>query len=235
MSTDRMTYATAAKHLGITERSVRNYVRQGFLQAKSISGTRSKFLSPTEVEELRVLRSEQAGAGPISRKEILLLTAKVRRLEYSMATVLRLLDAKDAPLRMSPSYAKELHAACLSQLSRTGWKTQEIAPWSEIFLRVDEDDLSVVAKATDDPKPWVLLLRLCAAMTESVVADKNYQTSLDLQDAHRSLAEGRRRLRASAIIYEGAKGYSAEYAPLLAHEAPLSIVDVLDRVLSIKK
>jgi hypothetical protein len=235
MSTDRMTYATAAKHLGITERSVRNYVRRGFLQAKSISGMRGKFLSPTEVEELRVLRMEQEGAGPVSRQEVLLLTSKVRRLEYSMSTVLRLLDAKDAPLGMTPSYAKELHAACVTQLSRTGWAVEEINPWVEIFLRIDEEDLTVVAKSTEDSKPWVALLRLCLAMSTSVVSEETYQTSLALQDVHRSLAEGRRRLRAAAVIFEGSKGHATEVSTLLSQETPLSVVDVLDRVLSIKK
>ena len=235
MSTDRMTYATAAKHLGITERSVRNYVRRGFLQAKSISGIRGKFLLPEEVEELRVLRAEQQGAGPVSRQEVLLLSSKIKRLEYSVATVLHLLDAKDAPLCMTPAYAKELHAACLLQVQRTGWSAEELSPWTEVFLRVDEDDLETIAAATGDSKPWVLLLRICLAMTTSAVSSKEYSTSVTLQDLHRSLSEGRRRMRAAAVVFEGRRSHAPEIARLIEKDAPLSVVDVLDRVLSIKK
>lgn len=235
MSTDLMTYAAAAKHLGITERSVRNYVRRGFLQAKGISGTRGKFLSPAEVEELRVLRTEQSGTGPVSRQEILLLSSKVKRLEYGLATVLRLLDAKDLPLGMTPAYAKELHAACLLQLGRSGWSAEEIAPWTEVFLRTDEDDLETLVSATGDHKPWVVLLRVCQTMTTDVVNNGSYSTSLGLQDMHRALAEGRRRLRASALVFEGRRSHGPEIERLLLSDAPMSVVDVLDRVLSIKK
>lgn len=235
MSTDLMTYAAAAKHLGITERSVRNYVRRGFLQAKGISGSRGKFLSPAEVEELRVLRTEQNGAGPVSRQEILLLSSKLKRLEYSMATVLRLLDAKDLPLGMTTAYAKDLHAACLLQLGRTGWTVEELSPWTEIFLRTDEDDLATLASATGDSKPWVLLLRICLSMTTDIIENKDYTYSLALQDIHRSLSEGRRRLRAAGIVFEGRRSHSPEIERLLRDEAPMSVVDVLDRVLSVKK
>ena len=235
MSTDLMTYAVAARHLGITERSVRNYVRRGFLQAKGISGSRGKFLSPTEVEELRVLRTEQSGVGPVSRQEILLLSSKLKRLEYSMATVLRLLDAKDLPLGMTLAYAKDLHAACLLQLGRTGWSAEELSPWTEIFLRTDEDDLATLAAATGDSKPWVLLLRICLSMTTDVIGNKDYTSSLALQDIHRSLSEGRRRLRAAGIVFEGRRSHSPEIERLLRDEAPMSVVDVLDRVLSVKK
>lgn len=235
MSTDLMTYAAAAKHLGITERSVRNYVRRGFLQAKGISGERGKFLSPREVEELRVLRVEQTSSGPVSRQEILLLCAKVKRLEHSMATVLRLLDAKDLPLSMTDSYAKELHAACLLQLERSNWAVEELLPWTEIFLRVDEDDLETLSAATGDNSPWVAFLRVCQAMTVDVVANSSYATSLDLQDVHRSLAEGRRRLRAAALIFESRRRHAPEIEKLLMGEATLSVVDALDSVLSIKK
>lgn len=234
MSTDLMTYAAAAKHLGITERSVRNYVRRGFLQTKSISGTRGKFLSPSEVEELRVLKTEHAAAGPVSRQEILLLVSKVKRLEYGMATVLRLLDAKDAPLCITPEYAQELHAASLLQLNRAGWSVEELEPWTEIFLRIDEDDLETIASATKDHKPWVLLLKVCQTMTTDVVNNNTYASSLGLQDVHRALAEGRRRMRAASLVFEARRSHSPEIDGLL-RDAPMSVVDVLDRVLSIKK
>lgn len=231
MSTDLLTYAEAGRHIGITERSIRNYVRRGFLSAKTKPGSRSKYVSAAEVEELRTLKSEQAGR-PVSRQEILLLSAKLSKLEYVVQTLLTLLDAKTVPLGISEEYGKQLLLAATEQLRRTNWEVEEIAPWLEVFLRIDEEDFSVLRRCTESQTPWVPFIRLCVSMTESVVATPAYSTSLSLQNTHRQLAEARRRLRASAIIFEGQHN---PHAALLADIPSVSVVDALDTVLGIKK
>lgn len=234
MATEFFTYTEAAKYLGVSERSVRTYVKGGFLTAKSMTGERGKFIPVTEIEELRRLRIETNGAGPVSRQEILLMATKINRLEFSVQTLLKLLDANIAPLGITPEYGKDLHTACCAQLKVSGWEPAEIAPWVEIFLRIDEKDFSTIAASTGDVRPWVPFLRLCTAMGEAVVAKKEYASSLLLQESHRSLAEGRRRLRASSVLYEGSNGYG-DIHMLLRQEATVSVVDALDAVLGVKK
>lgn len=234
MATEFLTYSESARYLGITERSVRTYVRRGFLSAKTVSGARGKFIPATEVEELRRLKTETGGTGPVSRQEILLMAAKIKKLEFSVQTLLTLLDATTAPLGITPEYGKDLHSACCAQLKVSGWELSEIRPWVEIFLRIDEGDFATLSSATSDPRPWVPFLRLCTAMSEAVVAKKEYSASLPLQEAHRSLAEGRRRLRAAAVIYEGSTGYGDAHL-LLRQEGSVSVVDALDAVLGVKK
>jgi hypothetical protein len=231
MSTDLLTYAEAGRHIGLTERSIRNYIRRGFLSSKSKPGCRTKYVSAAEVEELRALKSEQEGR-PVSRQEILLLSAKIAKLEYAVQTLLTLLDAKTVPLGISAEYGKQLYQTAVEQLRRTGWTLEELEPWVEVFLRIDENDFAVLRECANTRTPWVPFIRLCVAMTDSVVADPAYATSLALQNTHRQLAEARRRMRAAAIIFEGQQGTPLS---LLSETPSVSVVDALDSVLGIKK
>ena len=234
MAVELLTYAEAARSLGITERSIRTYVRRGFLSTKAMSNARGKFIPAGEVEELRRSRTESNGSGPVSRQEILLMASRLRRLEFSVQTLLKLLDANTVPLSITPEYGKELHAACCAQMRLAKWELEEIAPWVDIFLRMDEHDFSVLSTATGDARPWVPFLRLCNAMSEEVAGQRDYASSVPLQETHRSLAEGRRRLRASAMLYEGAAAHGDTHA-LLRQDASVSVIDALDAVLGVKK
>jgi excisionase family DNA binding protein len=214
-----VTIPEAARYLGVTDRTIRNYIRQGLLSTSRIAGKREKYLRAEEIEELRVSLTE--GKHLIPRREISALSARVRRLEAQLEVVLRVLDARVEPLKITPAYAKELITACKTKLTQVAWTLSEIQPWTEIFLRLDEDDLDVLA--ADCEKPWALLLRLCAAMTACVVADTAYETSLELQSLHRTLVEGRRRLRVAALLHVERSGASD---PLL-NQRSVSIGDAI--------
>lgn len=229
MSTTILTYKEAANHVGLTERSIRNYVRRGFLTPQRVSGSRQKFLLAADVEELRTLRQEQAGK-PVSRQEILLLNSRVAKLEYALQTVLTLLDAKTVPLGITAEYGEQLYRAAIDQLKLTAWSVDEILPWVDIFLRIDEHDFIVIRDATKVAVPWTPFIRLCVGMAESVVRAKNYETSLVAQDCHRQLAESRRRLRAAIVVYDGLHNGTSGLPAQTT-----SVVDALDSVLGIKK
>jgi excisionase family DNA binding protein len=201
MSTDLLTIEEAAKHLGVSDRTVRKFIADGYLSTKRDTGSRRKWLLPAEVEELRKDRIDFREGARLTRKEFMKLRARLQRLEGHMEVVLRMLDSKSEPLRMDRAYAKSLHEACLGQLQRAKWDESELSSWSQIFLRVTEEDFKSLRDATEDPKPWVPFLRLCLAMTASVVANDRYATSMDLQGVHRELAEARRRMRVSAMCY----------------------------------
>jgi hypothetical protein len=229
MATTVLTYKEAANHVGLTERSIRNYIRRGFLTPQRIAGSRQKFLLAADVEELRSLRAEQAGK-PVSRQEILLLTARVAKLEYTLQTVLTLLDAKTIPLGITSEYAQQLHQAATDQLRLTAWSPEEIVPWVDIFLRIDENDFIIMREVIRNGTPWVPFIRLCTAMSESVVRAGAYASSLQLQDIHRQLAEARRRLRAAIVVYDGLQNGGTSLPT-----QSVSVVDALDSVLGIKK
>jgi len=226
---DWMTLEEAARHLNITTRTLRSYFRIGILNPAVRPGLRGKWLRPSDV---RLNKEEIGRPSPMRRQEVLAMQARMTRLENQVAVLLRLLDAKDAPLAVNETYARELHATCQSQLEQTNWDLATINGWAEVFLRVDETDLETMARAAGDARPWVPFLRLCLTMNAHVPARPEYAHSLVLQETHRLLAEGRRRLRAAATCYEGLKNYTAH--PLLA-DVPISVLDVLERVVGNKK
>lgn len=223
----------AARRLGISTRTLREYVKSGYLSI--VKQGNHKRLDPLEVEEFRKARQE-TGKGIVARKEVLELRARLRRLETDMAAVLRVLDTRDAPLRMGAGYAQELHAACAQQLALGTWKPVEIEPWIEIFLRVDEDDFQAISEATSDRKPWKAFMSLCVAMSAAVVGYPDYTTSLELQGIHRRLAEGRRRMRVAALCHAEMHGsLDTDVRRLVLSDMPVSVSDTLSAVLQRKR
>jgi len=117
-----------------------------------------------------------------------------------------MLDAKDAPLSLNPDYSAELYSFAGQHLKKGKWEAAEMDPWCDVFDRLSEEDLIVLADSVGDPHPWRMFLRLCTAMISSVVGSPDYQTSLDLQTLHRKLSGSRRRLRVTAFIYGEMRG-----------------------------
>jgi hypothetical protein len=231
MSSELLTIEAAAAHLGVSERTVRKFISDGFLSTRREAGSRRKWLLPVEVEELRVDRVDFREGSRLTRREFMKVRSRVRQLESQMEVVLRMLDAKSNPLKMGLDYAKKLHAACLSQIQKGEWTQTEISSWIQVFLRLSEEDLKTLRDATDDVKPWVPYLRLCLSMTARIVSMEEYETSLDLQDLHREMAEARRRLRVSAMCYSDL--YSYDLDPMLTRLGSLesSVQDTLSHVL----
>lgn len=228
MSHEKMDIAAAAKFLGVSDRTIRNYIKEGLLATTIRSGDRKKWLDPLEVGELKRDRDELGARAIVSRKEVLSLRAEVRRLRAEMDVVLRMLDTKSNPLHMPPSYAKDLHAACHAQIVQTGWSIEEIEPWTAVFLRIEEEDLQTIKNVTDDPRPWKPYLQLCVNMSVYVASLDAYATSLELQNLHRDLAEGRRRMRVAALIYtEMNEGVHPDLKRYALTDTPKSIRDTL--------
>lgn len=229
----KLSIADSARLLGVSTRTLRTYVKQGFLS--TTHGARnSKWLDPVEVETFG--RERSASVGKVwDRKDFLEMRARLTRLEQEVGVLNRILDTREQPLRMGQAYAKDLHAACGFQLASGVPTKVEIDSWTEIFLRIDEQDFSVIAEATGDRKPWVLYLRLCVSMTAAVVSDAAYMTSLELQSAHKKLAEARRRLRISGLCHLELTGSAeADVRRHILSSNPASVLDSIEAVLKRK-
>jgi hypothetical protein len=229
------TIEDASQHLGVTTKTVRNLIRGGYLTVIKRERDRRKYLDPSEVEEVRVAR-EAGGRVSVSREEFASLRGQVRRLQATVEVLLRVLDVKDNPLRVTSEYGEKLYVLCLEQVRVGAWSESEIAPWVEVFLRLSEEDLEVIAQATGDRKPWAPFLRLVASMTAWVVGNKDYTTSLSLQAVHKELAEGRRRLRTAAVIYSESAGVlDPGLDKYREYSISSSIGDLLEGILRRKK
>lgn len=230
---DKISIVAAARFLGVSDRTVRSYIRAGFLS--TTRGVRNtKWLDPLELEAFRQAQAE--GKKVIEKKDFLEMRARLTRVEHELAVLTRILDTREQPLRMSPAYAKELHAACGMQLASGKAGLAEIEAWAEIFLRMDEQDLEVISRVSEDLKPWVLYLRLNVAMTALLLNDPEYATSLAVQGLHKKLAEGRRRLRVSGLCHLEMNGSTdRDVRRHLLSDSPASVLDALERVLKRKK
>lgn len=234
MSTTRYTVQQAARHLQCSERTVRSYAKQGLLTQLRVSGERRRFYDPAEVEELRL--ASERGRISVSTEEFAMVRAQVRRLQATLDVVLRVLDTREEPLHVTAEYGKELLVLALSQLRQGAWAPAEMESWSEVFLRLDENDLQAVALATEDPRPWLPFLRLCTAMTSVLPSYDEYKTDLGLQSLHKKLAEGRRRLRVSAVIYCEMRGATEpDLARFAEYHVPSSVSDLLSSMLRKKR
>jgi excisionase family DNA binding protein len=201
MAQKGMSIKEAAARMGVSDRTLRTYIRKGYLSTTKIRGDRKLYLDPLEVEEFRRDKEEARGKSIVTKAEFLLMRASIRRLQAQMGVVLRILDAKNDPLRFSLEYSRDLFAVCLAQLHNSAWSVEELEPWVEVFLRMDELDIETIARATKEERPWKPFLQLCVSMSAYVGAHAEYPNSLELQSMHRELAEGRRRLRVSALVY----------------------------------
>jgi len=201
MSDKYMTVEEAAQHLGVSPKTVWRRMAEGFFSKHKNPGNKRVYLDPLEVEEYRQDLQSVAGGAVISRAEFVRMKAQLRRLTSQVDVLMQILDNQGASLNMSNAYARDLYGTCREQLQRTNWDIHEIEPWVEIFFRIDEDDFYKMSEAVKEKRPWVSFLKLCVAMTAYVIERDDYRTNLDLQSLHKRLAEGRRRLRVSALIY----------------------------------
>jgi hypothetical protein len=154
-------------------------------------------------------------------------------MRAELDAVLRILDTQSQPLHINAEYARGLYQACVTQLSMSAWSIEEITPWVGLFFRLDENDFLKIRGAIEDPRPWVPFLKLCMRMTRFVVDHTSYKTDVTLQALHRELAEGRRRLRVSAMCFMDVHSYDLDAAirrSALA-DSPRSVSDTLAHVL----
>lgn len=210
MSMELLTSEQAAAHLGVSVRTVYNYIRQGLL-AKVRDGRRT-MLRPLEVEELRIDLDEKNISGQKLRSEVVRQRAEIRRMRAELDVVLRILDTRSEPLKLRGGHALGVYQAALSRLQQATWAVGDIAPWVRVFLRISEEDFREMQLASEDPRPWVPFLRLVHRMIGCVVKSPAYSTSMDLQQIHRELAECRRRVRISAMCFMDTYAYDMDTA-----------------------
>ncbi len=206
MSNTHMTVEEAARHLGVSHRTVRSYIARDLLPTVRVAGSRRKWLLPDAVEELC---KDQCGASPSSigdvRRELLEARASLRRLRAEMDVVLRMLDVHESPLNLDATSAQKLHDTAIEDLRATSWTLDEMSQWAEVLLRLNEEDLRAVA-ATTRTRPWSPFLRLCVDMIVYASSHPSYKTDTEMQGMHRKLTEARRRLRVAALCYDDMYG-----------------------------
>lgn len=197
MGSEKVDQAWAANRLNITTRTVRNYVKSGLLK-QYIEGNKAVY-DRDEVEQMAIDKGSDAPA--LTRKTVFELTARIQKLEQDMEVMRRALEIQNAPLRPVGAEAVQLYQAACGSLGVGKWHPDEIQMWTTVFDRLDDVALRMIAEAAVLDKPWEVFFQLCIAQMNYLALVKDFKTNLGLQLLHKRLDEGRKKLRASVLIW----------------------------------
>jgi len=187
----------AANILRVSKRTISSYIKEGLLTAKKEPGSNKKYISIEDITQLKELREQNVSQFDL-KKEIIVLKAKVSKLESILNVISKILDAKAEPLNLAPEDITSIKESCAARL-QCAFDFTSTQTWKEIFLRIDENDILMLCK--EAPYFWKDLLKLNGLLIDQVISEERYVTSLDLQTLHKELIESRRRFRISLVLY----------------------------------
>ena len=219
-----ITIDEAARYLGVTTRTISTYISQGLLSYHKKQGSNKKYITVSDVHDFKVAKENDE----FSTKKFRELQARVRKLEAQIDVLMRILDTKQLPLGLTEDECVELFTAAEASANER-LTVDHVDAWLPVLLRIDENDLSTIEKNIKTARPWVPFLDLCLSLIVFVTSHKEYNMSLELQASHKELAEARRRLRLSALLYLEAKGPSIE-VDKLALGAPDTTVEIVKKI-----
>ena len=84
-------------------------------------------------------------------------------------------------------------------LGSTKWDAATVDSWAGLFDRMDEGFLEKLVAVTQEARAWVPIFELCLRMME--FSHKQVLTSLEWQARFKKLDEGRKKLRATIIMW----------------------------------
>lgn len=200
MSTTYMSQTDAANVLGVTTRTIRSYTKTGLLRRTKTADGKLLGVEASDVYELaeaRAVRDETISAIGLRK-----MAQQMARLRADVDTLMRIMDTKNVPLGITAEYARDLVAAAQAHLAQSSWAVDEINAWSNIFLRLTEEDLEILPTTHG----WVPLLKLAGRMLTFVRNSPDYASDLELQKQYAALSEGRSRLREAIIIFSNLQG-----------------------------
>lgn len=186
-----------ANRLNLSKRSVRGLVQRGFLKQQIVDGKPA--YDRVEVEQLATDRGTDYPV--MNRKSFLELQRRVSKLEQDMSVVRRAMDISAQPLRPNAMEANQLYKAAVASLAGGKWELEEIDAWSSIFDRLDEPALTSIGEAIVTDRPWEVFFRLLNGQMIQLGGEKNFATSLRLQELHKKLDEGRKKLRGTILVW----------------------------------
>lgn len=184
----------AAEHIGVSRRSIYEYIKKGFLRTKK-EGKGSVVLRE-DVLTLKELRDRDDLPYPVNKMTIGRLDARVQMLEKQLSVVLRILDMRHEPLNLSVSQLNSLYVMAQHHLENQ-WSPHEENIWVDTFLRITIEDFEEMSKMVEDEHPWRPLYQLCRAMLQ---APCDYDHKLNLN-------AGKANLEKIAQIWTNLKGW----------------------------
>jgi hypothetical protein len=203
-----------ANRLGKTTRTIRNYVKRGFLKQQLRDG--DPVYDQDEVEQLAIEMGTDFPA--MNRKSFIQMQLRIRKLEMDVTLIRRTMGIRNDPIRASLPDMGHLYKAATAALGAGKWTLEEVETWVEYFDKLDETAMVMVMEAAKVENPWDVFFRLCVNMQLQLVSGSEFSTNLKLQELHQRLDIGRRELRGVAIVW----------AELHPEQAPKGLLEALN-------
>lgn len=196
-----ITPSEAAEILEVSEKQVRNYVREGILLPVYPPGQKLN-------GQMYISREDVAGLAELQRSDVSLpkLAAIARRAHVasrSLERVVRRINAAvgaDIPMAdlsqdgVLSTYVK-VEAALEEYRVRSA---DEVTEWSRLFFSIGEEYFGAVEQHTGDPEPWKKFLDLAARIRKE--APETFADA-ELRTAYDYFAVGARFMRQAAYFY----------------------------------
>lgn len=149
----------AANFLGVTERTINNYINKGYLLTDiKLRG----FVNDESVKQFkRILESPI----PLNKLSFTKLLMTVERQERELAVIKRILNIYDDPLNLPDNAILSIYnMADITKLK--SWPEDWELDWADYLNRITDKDLQQIEKLTGELHPWIRFYKLCVALEE---------------------------------------------------------------------
>jgi excisionase family DNA binding protein len=200
-----MSKKQAAQFLGVSVRTIENYVAQGRL-SKVRNGRRVVILK-TELEELRLDRQSVSGS-VLNRASVVELRRDVARLKAQVALLLDMHEEANTPLALSPleggqvyAFAQQTVEDLLVALPGEEKMVESLRHWADLLPRIDEAAMDSIRLSSGNVSAPALLLRVAVTGRGWLASNHAFSQNLELQRLHRRLDFCSRHVRSVLVSY----------------------------------
>jgi excisionase family DNA binding protein len=153
---DFFTYEEAAEALKVTTRTIKNYIKKGYLTRIKVQG-----LSRVTKESVQRKKLESGIEGPaFNRFTMTAHDLSIKQLQERLALIEFILGIKDTRLNLNKVTASGLYNAAKGMIAKKHWEFSEIEYWCKIYAGLNEEDLTVISEVAVTSRPWDALYSL---------------------------------------------------------------------------
>lgn len=146
MGRNFVTVKQACAILGLSESSIRTYIKKGYLKA----GQDKNDLEAAGVLELQRLKE---AAPPFDKIVLAKLQEELRETQLKLQIVMRTLSVGADPLKLPDERLALLHGDA-KLMSEVGCPREMEEMWLDLLSRLEFEDLLRLEALTKDPNPW---------------------------------------------------------------------------------
>lgn len=153
----------AAETLGVSERMVYHYIKNGYLRREEHRG--QVCVKKDDVLMLKEAKEKELPF-PVNKITLSLLHSRLSKLEREMEIVKRLLNIRGVRLQLDRRELKKIYDTCLHNL-KNGVTDVDVEIWSDLFLRLHPEDLETLKEVSGDSYPWAPFYKYCLLLIET--------------------------------------------------------------------